>query len=91
MSTLRAMAVEVREKLEPARVEGTFLGRVRAMGLTESEARGMVDCWRKEWFETDGERVLLFLDGRDYDLFCPMRVRPEPTEVVRVGVVWIEL
>jgi hypothetical protein len=90
MSTLRSMPVEVGETLKTGRVSEAFEAQVRSMGLTAPEAAGMAACWRREWFETDGERVLLFLEARDYELFCPMRVRPAPTELVRVGVVWLE-
>jgi hypothetical protein len=71
-------------------VAAQFEQELMRRGLLKSEAKGMMSCWRKEWFETDGERLLLFLEGKDYDLFCPMTIRPPPTELVRVGVVWVE-
>jgi hypothetical protein len=73
---------------EPA---AAFERIVIAAGLNASEAAGMVACWRKEFFETDGVRVLMFLTRRDYNFFCPIEVTPRPTELERVGVIWFEL
>jgi len=83
-------------KLVPVRVmpageaKDWFVQKIRETGLTESEAGGMMASWEKEWFERDGSRVLIFLFREDYDELCPIRVRPKPTELVRVGVVWVE-
>lgn len=60
-------------------------------GLTVGEARGLADCWRQQFFETDGQRVILFLSSSHYDEVCPIRVEPTPTELVRVGLVLTEL
>jgi hypothetical protein len=30
------------------------------------------------------------MSRQDYDNACPMQIRPEPTEIVRVGIVWTE-
>lgn len=27
---------------------------------------------------------------RDYDQACPMTIRPQPTDKVRVGIIWTE-
>jgi hypothetical protein len=73
------------------KAEDAFLEMLQASGLKESEARGMLDCWRRPFFQTEGTRVLMFLLERDYDAFCPMVMRPAPTETARVGVIWAEM
>jgi hypothetical protein len=70
--------------------EEALSSKLTERGLTESEKRGMLDCWRHEFFEREGVRLLMFLSARDYERFCPMTVKPAATEVVRVGVVWVE-
>ena len=59
-------------------------------GLNIEEAKGMANCWRKSFFETDGQRILCFLNRQDYDSFCPLEVTPKPTELARCGVVLTE-
>jgi hypothetical protein len=68
-----------------------FLRVVFERGLTQSEGKGMLQCWRKAFFETDGVRLLMFLTSKDYEGFCPLTAKPEPTELARVGVIWAEL
>jgi hypothetical protein len=71
--------------------EGAFSTRLTERGLTDSEKRGMVEAWRHAFFEREGVRLLMFLSTLDYERFCPMKVKPAATQVVRVGVVWVEL
>jgi hypothetical protein len=68
-----------------------FLWMIRQSGLAPAESDAMLACWRKEFFQTPGDRLLLFFDRAEYDRFCPLEVRPTPTQIVRVGVIWIEL
>lgn len=60
-------------------------------GLTPSEAAGLVDCWKPAFFERPGRRFLTFMTPEDYDAACPMKIRPEPSDKVRVGIIWTEL
>jgi len=69
---------------------GAFSSKLTERGMTDSEKRGMIDSWRQAFFEREGVRLLIFLSARDYERFCPMTVKPAATEVVRVGVVWVE-
>ncbi len=64
---------------------------LEARGLTESEAVGMVDCWRPAFFDRPGARYLTFMTPHGYDQALPMTIRPTPAQVVRVGVIWTEL
>jgi hypothetical protein len=77
-------------KLEGPAVEAALLDICRARGLTASEAAGLLACWRKPFFETDGRRFLLVLSAVDYDTALPLTVRPAATEMVRVGIVLTE-
>jgi len=60
-------------------------------GLTAPEADGLIACWRPQFLETDGSRFLLVMSAADYDCLCPLRIRPAPTELARVGLVLTEL
>jgi hypothetical protein len=62
---------------------------VRA-GLTNEESAGMLAAWRRRFFETDGKRMLRWMSAREYDNQFPIQIRPRPTALVRVGVVWTE-
>jgi hypothetical protein len=58
--------------------------------LTQSEADGLLACWRKTFFQTPGRRYLYLMSQMDYDDLCPLVIRPQPTERIRVGVLWVE-
>jgi hypothetical protein len=77
--------------LEQDAVEAELKKEILAVGLTESEAQGMLDCWREDFFRKPGTRLLMMLTPDEYDAFCPMVVHPDPTERVRVGIVMTEL
>lgn len=59
-------------------------------GLTLSEAQGLVDCWRPQFFESDGKRLLTIFGKKEYNELCPISVSPDPTEFARVGIVLTE-
>ncbi len=84
------VSVPVQPDLLGDDVPATFKRMIIAAGLTEAEASGMVDCWKEQFFNTPGERFLLIMSREDYDAYCPMFVRPTPTEMARVGVVLTE-
>ena len=60
-------------------------------GLTPNEADGMYESWKKQFFETDGIRLLLRINQTEYDVLCPLSLRPLPTEISRVGLILHEL
>jgi hypothetical protein len=72
-------------------VECTLMAICRERGLTDSEAAGLIACWRTPFFETPGRRFLLVLSPADYDAALPLTARPAPTEIARVGIVLSEL
>ncbi|MDB5319760.1 MAG: hypothetical protein JWN40_1391 [Phycisphaerales bacterium] len=75
----------------PGGAEAALTVMLRERGLTPSEAAGMIAAWRKAFFEKEGTRLLIMMTQSDYDTMCPLAVRPTPTEVTRVGVIWVEL
>ena len=85
-------SMAVSERLEAGSTirAADFAARLIKHGLNEDEAAAMVACWKKTFFETDGWRALVILSQADYESLCPMTVRPWPTQVARVGVVWTE-
>lgn len=59
-------------------------------GLTKPEAMGLIDAWRPQFFRAIGSRLILIMNSTDYASLCPIRVWPEPTEMVRVGITLTE-
>ena len=55
-------------------------------GLTDSEARAMVETWWQSYFEAPGLRVFWVLPREATDRVLPLDVSPPPTEIVRVLV-----
>jgi hypothetical protein len=59
-------------------------------GMTAEEAAGLVDAWREQFFRTDGARFITRMAPDDYDLLFPMRIRPKPSTLIRVGLILTE-
>lgn len=55
-------------------------------GLTDAEARSMVETWWRSYFEAPGLRVFWVLPRETTDRLLPLEVSPSPTETVRVLV-----
>lgn len=55
-------------------------------GLTDTEARAMVETWWKSYFEAPGLRVFWVLPREATDRLLPLEVSPPPVEIVRVLV-----
>lgn len=65
---------------------------LRERGLSEAEARSLLDTWEDEFMPAPGRpsarRVALSFVPRDqYDRMLPLRITPTPRELVRVGMV----
>jgi hypothetical protein len=71
-------------------VAAEFRKMIVDYGLTEPEADGLIATWSPWLFHAEGKRFILRMSAADYDRQCPMRVRPAPTEVVRLGLVLSE-
>jgi hypothetical protein len=55
-------------------------------GLTDAEARSMVETWWHSYFESPGLRVFWVLPREKTDQLLPLDVSPAPSELVRVLV-----
>ncbi|MES2660961.1 MAG: hypothetical protein V4689_20210 [Verrucomicrobiota bacterium] len=55
-------------------------------GLTDAEARSMVETWWHSYFEAPGLRVFWVVPREATDRVLPLEVSPQPVEVVRVLV-----
>ncbi len=62
-----------------------------ASGLYRDEARAMVNTWRLSYFHTDGLRVLYILPRQETDAILPLRITPQPEELVRTLVGRVEV
>jgi len=79
------------DDLQQDQVIATFHHMLTAAGLTPEESDGLIASWQPQFFHTDGTRLLLIISRQDYDRFCPIDVRPKPTELARVGILLTEL
>jgi hypothetical protein len=77
--------------IESKAVIDAFLWMLTDYGLTPDEAGGLLHAWEKQFFRTDGTRLITLLLRSDYDQLCPLTVRPTPTETVRLGLLLTEL
>jgi hypothetical protein len=78
------------DDLRQEQVIDKFRAQLKEVGLSTEEAEGLVASWQKQFFQTDGTRLLLIMSRQDYDHLCPIRIRPQPTETARVGIVLTE-
>ena len=60
-------------------------------GLSAAEADSLVSTWREKLFEADGVRVVTIIAPWVHDAVRPLRIVPQPGELVRAGVVWKEM
>lgn len=60
-------------------------------GLTNAEASGLVQAWKRQFLETNGTRLLARINQALYNQLCPINIRPTPGELSRVGLVLFEL
>lgn len=72
-------------------VERRLLSCLTDLGLNRDEAQGLIDCWRPQFLETEGRRMLTIFGNSEYEDLCPISVSPPPTEMSRVGIVLTEL
>lgn len=77
-------------KLKGDQVIEKLMEVLMEQGLTKGESEGLIDCWRPQFFETKGQRLLTVFGKDEYDRVCPMDVSPTPTEFARVGIVLTE-
>lgn len=64
--------------------------KLQDLGLTEPESESLLLTWQREFLDAPGTRVLTILPEWLYDRLLPAQIKPRPTEIVRVGIVWKE-
>lgn len=55
-------------------------------GLYPDEARAMVATWSRQWFQSNGTRMIYILPRKTIDTVLPLTLNPRPKELVRVMV-----
>ena len=75
---------------EKAAVVETLRAKVKeallAGGLFADEAEAMVKTWARQWFASEGTRVIYLVPRAFTDRILPMRISPKPDSLVRVLV-----
>ena len=65
--------------------------RLMRAGCMRRKRCAMVNTWASSYFKTDGVRLLFVMPQSWTDRYIPMRITPEPEELVRVMVGRVEL
>jgi hypothetical protein len=60
-------------------------------GLTDDESQAMVDTWEKSYFKNPGTRVLYILPREWTEAILPIKISPQPKELVRTLVGRVEV
>jgi hypothetical protein len=60
----------------------------RGAGLSEADAKSAVDAWREELLNRPGFLLITRIPQAEYDDAFPLRVKPEPAERVRAGLLF---
>ncbi len=74
----------------PADLRERMADLLEEEGLFPKEAAGMSKIWRKEWFETDGVRIIYFNPRGATASLLPISIDPKPAQTVRTLLVAIQ-
>lgn len=64
---------------------------LEAAGLFPKEAAGLVKIWGDDMFTTPGERLLYLMPNNEVERVLPLDIQPEPKQLVRTLIAWVEL
>ncbi len=67
-------------------LKGAVQVELEAQGLYEDEAIAMVDTWSRQWFGSEGSRLIYLVPREVTDALLPLQIEPAPDELVRVLV-----
>lgn len=67
-------------------LRGRLEDELRRAGLTEAETASLLNTWTPE-LNNQERHVIYLLTRTEYDRMLPITITPEPTELVRVGMV----
>jgi hypothetical protein len=65
----------------------TLTKQLTDSGLFEDEARSLAEVWKKDFFQADGLTLFFRLPQEEYEKLLPMKLKPRPEKLVRVGLV----
>jgi hypothetical protein len=71
----------------PASAATTLVRQLRATGLFEDEARALAIVWAKEFFGAEGLTLFYRIPQDEYERLLPLKIKPRPERLVRVGLV----
>jgi hypothetical protein len=77
--------VDVKEWPEAGLV--TLTKQLKDAGLFEDEAKSLAEVWKKDFFQADGLTLFFRLPQEEYEKLLPMKLKPRPEKLVRVGLV----
>jgi hypothetical protein len=66
----------------------TLTKQLKDVGLFEDEARALAEVWKQEFFQADGLTMFYRLPQEEYEKLLPMKLKPRPEKLVRVGLVF---
>jgi len=69
-----------------AALKGAVQTSLEAEGLYRDEAAAMVATWSRQWFGTEGSRLIYLVPREVTDGLLPLSIEPAPDELVRVLV-----
>jgi len=73
---------------DPAKLLIACRKQWEAFGMTSEEARAIVETWKPDLLDKTGFLVISRMPARAYDAMFPLKITPQPDEVVRAGVVF---
>lgn len=92
---LQAFLKDVQPNFEMAQFESkvapVLVAALERSGLFADEARSMVNTWRLSYFHTEGLRILYILPRIETDSILPIKISPQPEELVRTLVGRVEV
>jgi len=79
--------VEVDPKEWPEAALVILTKQLTGAGLFEDEAKSLAEVWKKDFFQADGLTLFFRLPQEEYEKLLPMKLKPRPEKLVRVGLV----
>jgi hypothetical protein len=64
----------------------TLTKQLTDVGLFEDEAKSLSEVWKKDFFQADGLTLFFRLPQEEYEKLLPMKLKPRPEKLVRVGL-----
>ena len=78
---------DVPAKEWPRAGETDFQAALLKAGLTAAESRSVVEIWRAGCLMAKGVTAFYLLPQAEYDRVLPLKITPQPGEILRVGII----